>query len=96
MTQIYRRTADKRINAVTVEGPLDIVEHWLGYELVADLLNGAADFTETCDHPDVADELYQYYLATGDMPYGTAKARDGDPQEFIVDQMEKLLDTKVI
>jgi len=96
MTKIYRRSVDGRPNTVDVESPLDIVEHWLGKALVIDLVNGAADFAEACDHPDVADELYEYYLATGDMPYGTAKARDGDPQEFIVDQMEKLLDTKVI
>ena len=34
------------------------------------------------------DELYEYFLE--DMPYGTAKARDGMPDEWIVDRVYDL------
>jgi len=33
--------------------------------------------------------IYEYYLP--EMPYGTAKARDGDPYEWIYQQLEKEL-----
>lgn len=35
-------------------------------------------------------DLYSYYLDSGEMPYGTAKARDGDPVEFIMDRLDDL------
>jgi len=31
----------------------------------------------------VYDSLYDYYVDSGEMPYGTMKARDGDPCEWI-------------
>ena len=34
------------------------------------------------------EELYEYYLE--DMPYGTAKARDGDPTEWITMRVSDL------
>jgi hypothetical protein len=35
------------------------------------------------------DKLYEYFaFETGEMPYGTAKARDGDPDCWIVEQLE--------
>lgn len=33
---------------------------------------------------DSFDLLYDFYLNAGDMPYGVAKARDGDPYDWIV------------
>lgn len=38
------------------------------------------------DDPDLWDDLYAHYM--NEMPYGTAKARDGDPDEWM---MERLL-----
>jgi len=35
-------------------------------------------------------DLYEYFLNSGDMPYGVAKARDGDPYEWIGDQLDRL------
>ncbi len=36
---------------------------------------------------DMSEELYQdfykYYLLLGEIPYGTAKARDGDPYQWV-------------
>ena len=31
----------------------------------------------------VYDSLFDYYVESGEMPYGTMKARDGDPCEWI-------------
>tara|TARA_R110000796_G_C14475780_1_gene426115 strand:+ start:283 stop:513 length:231 start_codon:yes stop_codon:yes gene_type:complete len=36
---------------------------------------------------DLFDALYNHYMTTGEMPYGTAKGRDGDPEEWIVNQL---------
>ena len=41
---------------------------------------------------DLYDALYDYYLSNGDMPYGVAKARDGDPFEWIANKFESELD----
>jgi hypothetical protein len=43
------------------------------------------DFTKTGDmSDDLYDALYDYYF--DDMPYGTKKARDGDPHEWVSDR----------
>jgi hypothetical protein len=43
------------------------------------------DFTETGDmSDDLYDALYDYYF--DDMPYGTKKARTGDPHEWVADR----------
>ena len=40
------------------------------------------------DNPDFYDALYNYYLDSGEMPYGVAKGRDGDPYAWIADQLD--------
>ena len=43
------------------------------------------DFTQSGDMSDALyDALYDYYF--DDMPYGTKKARDGDPHEWVADR----------
>ncbi len=35
------------------------------------------------------EKLYEYFaFETGEMPYGTAKARDGDPDLWILEELE--------
>ena len=35
------------------------------------------------------DKLYEYFaFESCEMPYGTAKARDGDPEEWILEYLE--------
>lgn len=36
---------------------------------------------------DTYDKLYQHYCNNGEMPYGTAKARTGDPDQWIYDRL---------
>ena len=39
------------------------------------------------------EELYEYYLLSGEMPVGVAKARTGDPQSWMYDRLEELLES---
>ena len=44
------------------------------------------------DHDKFYDELYEYFVTgagRGEMPYGVAKARDGDPDEWITEYLEQ-------
>ena len=43
---------------------------------------------EDLDEPELMEDLYGYFQ--DQMPYGTQKARDGDPDEFIYDALEDL------
>ena len=37
------------------------------------------------------DKLYDYFaFETCEMPYGTAKARDGDPESWILEKLEQI------
>lgn len=33
------------------------------------------------------DKLFEHFASNGEMPYGTIKARDGDPYHWIADRM---------
>jgi hypothetical protein len=35
------------------------------------------------------DYFFEYYLNSGEMPYGVAKARDGDPYEWVAERIIK-------
>ena len=35
-------------------------------------------------------ELLSYYMSNGEMPYGVAKARDGDPEAWIMDRLDSM------
>ena len=36
---------------------------------------------------EVYEELYDYYVNSGEMPYGVMKARTGTPDEWIIDRL---------
>jgi hypothetical protein len=36
---------------------------------------------------EVYDDLFDYYMSSGEMPYGVMKARDGMPDEWIIDRL---------
>jgi hypothetical protein len=56
----------------------------LSAEVIEDgIKNGFEDIVA-----DYYEELYEYYLNSGEMPYGVAKARTGDPDQWIYDQLE--------
>lgn len=50
------------------------------------------NFQETGDLDDnLYDALYDYYSHTGEMPYGVAKARTGDPYNWVSDKLSQHL-----
>lgn len=55
----------------------DEIDQLIAGEIDYDALDKDCDF-----------DLYEYFV--NDMPYGTAKARDGDPDEFIMDHITEL------
>lgn len=56
--------------------------------LMPSYINGILDFYGTPAY----EKLYEYFaFETGEMPYGTAKARDGDPNYWILETVEGLL-----
>ncbi len=43
------------------------------------------------DHEELYNKLFYYYVfETGQMPYGTAKARTGDPIDWIMNRLDEL------
>tara|TARA_Y100000034_G_scaffold117258_1_gene156497 strand:- start:665 stop:976 length:312 start_codon:yes stop_codon:yes gene_type:complete len=51
-------------------------------------INGSTDFYGT----SAFQKLYTYYLDSGEMPYGVAKARTGDPDVWILETLEAILE----
>jgi hypothetical protein len=41
------------------------------------------------DYPELYEKLYEYFLNSGKMPYGVAKARTGMPDVWILDELAK-------
>lgn len=52
---------------------------------LAKILDDKADLSDKASEK-LYDKLFDYYSTNG-MPYGTASARDGDPYEWIIDQI---------
>jgi hypothetical protein len=56
--------------------------------LAKDIALGIKDIS---DHDELYEKLFMHYCDSGEMPYGTMKARDGDPFNWITDQLTKEL-----
>lgn len=56
--------------------------------LAKQIANGEQDI---CDHDELYEKLFMHYCDTAEMPYGTMKARDGDPFNWITDKLDKEL-----
>lgn len=62
-------------------------------DIVDSLAKDVADFNAGGDMSDALyQSLFDYYFNRGEMPYGTAKARDGDPMNWISDRFQSDLD----
>jgi len=59
------------------------------FELVLTAAGGDDDAWNLIEETGVFDKLYEYYLNAGEMPYGVAKARDGDPYEWVFCRIEQ-------
>jgi hypothetical protein len=50
------------------------------------------DFNDEFYNTSAYDKLYEYFVfVVCEMPYGTAKARDGDPDVWILERLESLI-----
>ena len=61
------------------------------YDIVKNILikhNALHLDIDQIDDPILMEELFTYFQE--DMPYGTQKARDGDPDEWIMNRLEDL------
>lgn len=45
--------------------------------------------TSKNDYHDVIMKLLGYFMDAGEIPYGTAKARDGDPDQWIFKRLQQ-------
>ena len=62
------------------------------YEEVRDILanNDVTDADQIEYGSEVFEELMDYDMSSGDMPYGVMKARTGMPDEWIIDRIFEL------
>lgn len=49
------------------------------------------DLDQMMNHGPLLEDLYNYYLSSGEMPYGVAKARSGDPLQWIYERVSPLV-----
>lgn len=70
--------------ALTTDGPEAILAK---YPKEWEQLKQGADIM---DFDELYQELFSYFMDSGDMPYGVMKARDGDPYQWISDELDHL------
>ena len=80
-----RQAIKRLVNEVMGGGPWGILTEDERQIVINPLEGGpeADDFYNS----GVYEKLFNYFLDSGDMPYGVAKARTGDPDVWILDQM---------
>lgn len=78
----------ERINLMLERSEKRDVENLVGKKAIKEILK-KDDLTD-----DQFAKLFDYYLDTGEMPHGTAKARTGDPHEWITDRVKKTFGKK--
>ncbi len=58
------------------------------YNKYSEEIAAVKDGDDIAEYNDLFLALYEYYCNNGEMPYGTAKARDGDPYNWIMDRLD--------
>ena len=59
--------------------------------------NDVTDLDQIEYGSEAYEDLYDYYVNSGEMPYGVMKAREGTPDEWIIDRLIDLgLDKEVV
>jgi hypothetical protein len=72
-------SSDEESTSTTLQDILD------KYPSEIEDLKSGGEFAE-----NLFDDLFEYYLETGEMPYGVAKARTGDPYEWMFNKLNDL------
>jgi len=77
-------------NESIMEAPGDTLTH-----IISRFKHEVKQFEETGTlDDDLYDELFDYYSSQGEMPYGIAKARTGDPYNWISNKLSEFLDSR--
>ena len=63
---------------------MNLNEHEM--EIIKGIIAGTVEMD---DYPDFIEKLFDHYLNSGEMPYGVAKARTGDPYQWIADKLDQ-------
>ena len=69
----------------------EVILRYYGYLPNTDGFYDDASISEALRNGPCNLALYRMYLDTGEMPYGTAKARTGDPDQWMFDQLCRAL-----
>ena len=56
-----------------------------------DAVEGFKNGEDISDYPDFYEALFTHYSENGEMPYGTQKARDGDPINWLADRLDDVI-----
>lgn len=75
------------MNTSTTNSKKLLEMRWLELDEVRKFVRGELDFYELLQ--TIQDNLMEFYIPL--MPYGTAKARTGDPDIWIADRLAKYL-----
>ena len=59
-------------------------------QLMAEYLDFNDDFYGSSSY----DKLYDYFCGMGEMPYGVAKFRTGDPDVWILERLEAIYESR--
>ena len=54
-------------------------------------VTGFKNGEDISDYPDFYEALFTHYSENGEMPYGTQKARDGDPIDWLSDRLNDII-----
>ncbi len=66
------------------------------FEQIREVYNGTGKVMFFSALPTVIySKIYHFLNVTEDMPYGTQKGRDGDPEEWLFDQFEIMYDKEL-
>ena len=69
---------DDEVKAILMKYPKELAK-----------LKASEDLMDVYDTP-LYQDLFAYFSNSGDMPYGTQKGRDGDPVQFIQDELDDM------
>jgi len=76
----------KRVRQVLAKGGVKSILTKEDVSYIRECQKGDKDIM---DNTKLWDKLFGYYLDSGDMPYGVAKARTGEPDIWILNALKK-------
>ena len=83
----FEPTYDAKEGTVKEQGPQSVHDILQKHPKEVNAFKTDPDF-DILDHEEFYEELFNYFVDNGEMPYGTAKARTGDPAQWITDKLQ--------